>query len=87
MKFGTWNVRSLHRAGSQKTVARKLARCKLNLVCVQEVRWEKEGSVRAGNYNFLYVKKRKLLIGNRIFCTSQRASAVKTVEFVSGRMS
>jgi hypothetical protein len=29
-----------------------LARCKLYLVDVQEVRWDKEGSVRAGHYNF-----------------------------------
>jgi hypothetical protein len=40
MRFGTWNVRSLYSAGSLKTVWRELARCKLDLVGVQEVRWE-----------------------------------------------
>jgi exonuclease III len=40
MKFGTWNVRSLYRADSLKTVARELGKYKLNLVGVQEVRWE-----------------------------------------------
>jgi hypothetical protein len=34
MRFGTRNVRSLYRAGSQKTVARKLAEYKLDLVAV-----------------------------------------------------
>jgi hypothetical protein len=38
MRFGTWNVRSLYRAGSLVTVSRELARYKLNLVGVQEVR-------------------------------------------------
>jgi hypothetical protein len=32
MRFGTWNVRSLYRAGSLKTVSGELARYKLDLV-------------------------------------------------------
>jgi hypothetical protein len=35
MRFGTWNVRSLNRSGSLMTVARELARYKLDLVGVQ----------------------------------------------------
>jgi exonuclease III len=45
MRFGTWNVRSLNRSGSLTTVARELARYKLDLVGVQEVRWDKGGTV------------------------------------------
>jgi len=41
------NVRSLYRAGSLTAAARDLARYKLDLVAVQEVRWEKGGTVRA----------------------------------------
>jgi len=40
MKIGTWNVRSLNRAGSPKAGARELARYKLDVVGVQEVRWD-----------------------------------------------
>jgi exonuclease III len=47
MRFGTWNVRSLYRAGSLKTVTRELGKYKIDLVGVQEVRWEKEGTERA----------------------------------------
>ena len=54
--LGTWNVRSLYRAGSLTAVARELARYKLDLVWVQEVRWDKGGTVRAGDYNFFYGK-------------------------------
>ena len=43
--LGTWNVRSLYRAGSLKAAARELARYKLDLVGVQEVRWDKGGTV------------------------------------------
>ena len=52
--LGTWNVRSLYRAGSFTAAARELARYKLDLVGLQEVRWEKGGTVRAGNYNFFF---------------------------------
>jgi hypothetical protein len=41
IRFGTWNVRSLYRSGSPTTGAKELARDKLHLVGVQEVRWDK----------------------------------------------
>jgi exonuclease III len=50
MIFGTWNVRSLYRSGSLKTVARELGKYKLDLVGVQEVRWDKGGTERAFFY-------------------------------------
>jgi hypothetical protein len=54
MRFGTWNIRILYRSGSLTAAARKLVRYKSNLVGLQEVRWDKEGMVRAGDYNFFY---------------------------------
>jgi exonuclease III len=39
MRFGTWNIRSLYGAVSlTAAAARELARCKLDLVGMQEVR-------------------------------------------------
>jgi hypothetical protein len=38
MRFGEWNVRSLYRTGSLMTISRELARYKLDLVGVDEVR-------------------------------------------------
>jgi hypothetical protein len=55
MRFGTRNVRSWYRAGSLKTVSRELARHKLDLVGVQEVRWEGGGTEPAGEYIFYRV--------------------------------
>jgi exonuclease III len=59
MRFGTWNVRSLYRAGSLKTVARELGKYKLDLMGVQEVRWEKEGTESAEDYTFFNGKGNK----------------------------
>jgi exonuclease III len=40
IRFGTWNVRSWYRASSLQTVSKELPKYKLDLVGVQEVRWE-----------------------------------------------
>jgi exonuclease III len=65
MKFGTWNVRSLYMAGLFTAAARELARYKLDLVGVQEVRWDKWVTARAGDFFFLWEIKPS--IGNRVF--------------------
>jgi hypothetical protein len=38
MRCGTWNVRSMYRAGSLRAVAEEISKYKLDLVGVQEVR-------------------------------------------------
>jgi hypothetical protein len=68
MRFGTWNVRRLYREGSLTTGARELF-----LMGMQEVRWGRVGTVRAGFIFFLWRRKRKASIGNRIICTSQNS--------------
>ena len=86
--LGTWNVRSLYRAGSLTAAARELARYKLDLVWVQEVRWDKGGTVGAGNYSFFYGKgNENLQLGTGYFVHQRIASAVKRVEFVGDRVS
>jgi hypothetical protein len=52
MKCGTWNVRSLYRVGAIKSVVGELEKHKLDLVGVQDVRWEGEGYQTADNYTF-----------------------------------
>ena len=54
VRFGTLNVMSLYRARSLTGAAGELARCKLDLVGVQEVRWDKGGRVSAGDNFFLW---------------------------------
>ena len=49
MRIGTWNVRSLYRAGSITAAAMELARYKLDLVGVKEVRWDERDMIRRGD--------------------------------------
>ena len=67
MRFGTWRVRSLYRSGSLTAVARQLAMYKLDLVDVQEGRWEEGGTARVTDCIFFLWKR----IGDRVFCTPE----------------
>jgi hypothetical protein len=53
MKFVTWNVRSLCRAGSLKNAARKLATCMSRMLGVQEFIWYKGDSEPADDYELV----------------------------------
>jgi hypothetical protein len=41
MRFETCNVRSLYKAGSLRTVAEEISKYKLDLMGVQEIRWDR----------------------------------------------
>jgi hypothetical protein len=88
MQFGTSNIRSLCRAGLLKTVLRELGKFKLDLVRVQEVRWERDGTERAEDCTFLYGQGNgDHQLGTGFFVHKRIISAARRMEFISDRMS
>ena len=56
MRFGTWNVTSLYRIGGVTSVAKELARYRMDIVGVQEVRLDGNGISQIGDYLLYYGK-------------------------------
>jgi exonuclease III len=70
MGFDTWNVRSLYRAGSPVTVAKIISKYKLDLLGVQEVRWDTGGTKLASEYAFFCGRgNENHELGTDLFCT------------------
>ena len=53
IRFGTLNIRSLYGAGTIGLVTSELDMCRMDLVGVQEVRWEGSGTLESGIRNVL----------------------------------
>jgi hypothetical protein len=74
-RFGTWNL---------KTVATELSKYKLDLVGVQDVRCDRNGTEPVGKYMFCYGKgNENYELGTGFYVHKRIVSAVKRVAFVS----
>jgi hypothetical protein len=83
MSFGIWNVMGLCWTSSSKMLARELGKYRLDLVGVQEVRWEKGGIERAEDYTFFYGKMDgDYQLGTVFFVYKKIMLAVRRLEFI-----
>jgi hypothetical protein len=83
-----WNIRSHYRTDSLKTAAREFGNYKLDLVGVQEVRWEEDGTEWAKDYTcYCGEGNEDHCLGIDLFVHKRSTSAVSRVEPVSDRMS
>jgi hypothetical protein len=68
MRFSIWNIRSLYRAGYIMTVSKELSVCKLDLMGVQEVKWDGGGTEPEGEYTFFYGRGTRNMIRYSFLC-------------------
>jgi hypothetical protein len=87
MRYRTWNVRGLYRAGSLKTLrSDEIAKYKLDLVPIQMIRWVEGGSQPTKDDVFFQVNENaNHHLWTGFFIHKGISSAVK-VKFISYRM-
>jgi len=78
-------IRHLDREESVQ-VAAELARSKLDLVGVEDVRWDKGATVRAGDNVFYGRGNESHQFGTGFFVHHRIESAVKTAEFIGDKL-
>lgn len=54
LRIGTWNVRTLYRAGQLENVAQEMNRTKLDILGLCETRWSGNGRLELENHTMLY---------------------------------
>jgi hypothetical protein len=78
----------MYRAGSLRAVAEEISKYKLDLVGIQEVRWDGGGTEPAREYTFFCGKgNENHELGTGFFVHKRIMTAVQGVKFVSDRMS
>jgi hypothetical protein len=66
-------------------VAEDISKYELELVGIQEVRWDRGGTEPAGEYTFFYGQgNENHELGTGLFVHKRNIAAVKRVEFVTG---
>jgi hypothetical protein len=77
----------VYRADSFNAVSKELSRYKVDLVRVQEVRWERDGTESAGEYTFFYGNGNENYESCTGFFLYKRIiSAVKSIVLVRDRI-
>jgi hypothetical protein len=78
---------SLYRADSLKTVASELAKYNLDLITVQEVRWDEDGSQPTDDYTFFYGSgNANYHLGTGVFIYNGIISTLTWVKFISHKV-
>lgn len=56
-RIGTWNVRSLYKAGKLYNMKKEMERLKVNIMALSEVRWNGAGTLRTDEQQTIYSGK------------------------------
>ena len=54
LKIGTWNVRTLYKAGKLENAMQEMKRMELDIMGTAETRWTESGKVVKNNYTMIY---------------------------------
>jgi len=72
----------LYQTGAFQVAVRETEKYELDLLTIQEVRWEGQNSIRQGKYTFYYRRTQSHTFGTGFLIKSSILPAVQNIEFV-----
>lgn len=54
IRIGTWNIKTMLKAGKMEEVAKEMNKYKMEIIALQEIRWKEEGKIDKENYTMFY---------------------------------
>lgn len=86
LKIGTWNVRTLHKAGNFECLMKEMKAMKMDIMGISETRWTDGGRVTDGEYEFVYSGGDKRMGGVGIMMRKDVASSMTGMWPVTDRI-
>ena len=86
VRIGTWNVRTLHRAGKTKNLFKEQKQLSVNIMGINEMRWTGCGITRQGDYTIIYSGGSKHLLGVGVVMDKTTAKSLAGYEALSDRV-
>ncbi|OXU32264.1 hypothetical protein TSAR_008085 [Trichomalopsis sarcophagae] len=87
LKVGTWNVRSLYRAGAYQEILKEASERELDLGAIQETWWQDSGILAKDNFTFIFGGVSGHSLGTGFLVSKRIIHAVKSFRFVNDRLS
>ncbi|XP_055382796.1 uncharacterized protein LOC129612958 [Condylostylus longicornis] len=91
LKIATWNVRTMLQIGKMQEVANEMAKYKIDLMALQEIRWANKGKIEKPQYTLFYSGsasgRRTGLYGTGFMINKKLKSTVMAFEPVNVRIS
>ena len=86
IRIGTWNVRTMLRAGKLANIKREMIRIELNVLGLSEVRWKDGGDFESDGFRVCCAGGAERQRGVAIILDKEMAKRVLKVEMVSDRI-
>uniref|UniRef100_A0A8D8Q0R7 Craniofacial development protein 2 n=1 Tax=Cacopsylla melanoneura TaxID=428564 RepID=A0A8D8Q0R7_9HEMI len=86
-RLGTWNIRTLYKAGAFDNLLHEARRYNIDLLAIQETRWAGNGDVNKNGYKFIYGGTDKHELGTGFLIKTNFENEIKDVKFITNRIS
>lgn len=89
MRVGTWNVRTLYKAGKLENLKMEMDRMKIDIIGVAETRWQGDGEFWSGDYRVIHthtIERRPGVGGIAMVMSKEAGKKVKGYTQCDGRI-